>query len=219
MSTVPKKADLPRVGQPRIVMVPRTTHLTLSGKGLPGSKDGDATRQLQQAIFALYGLAYTIKFARKKRGGPELRVGAVEADWWVPGKRDLRGAPREAWRWQLFLPLPGVKRRELAEAVQMLEARGRGGPLVARAELMAAPATRCAEALHIGPYDAELPTIEAMTAHARAQGWKLTGHHREVYLGDPRRSAPARLRTVLRHPVMRATATARRRSFSPEDTR
>jgi hypothetical protein len=216
MSTA-KKLDLPRVGQPRIVMVPRTTHLTLSGKGLPGGKDGDATSQLQKAIAALYGLAYTIKFARRKRGGPELQVGAVEADWWVPGKRDLRSAPREAWRWQLFLPVPGVKRRELAEAAQVLEERGRGGPLVARAELVEAPATRCAEALHIGPYDAESPTIEAMTAHARAQGWKLTGHHREVYLGDPRRSAPARLKTLLRHPVVRATA--QRRSLSPEDTR
>jgi len=192
--------DVPRPGHPRIVTVPRTTYLTLSGKGLPA---GNGSGEFQAAIAALYGLAYTIKFTRKKEGG-DLAIGAIEADWWVPGRKDMSGAPPSAFRWQLFLPARGVRVREIAAALATLEERGRATLLMRRAKLLVAPTTRVAEALHVGPYDAELPTIEAMLEHARAEGFRPIGHHREIYLGDPRRTAPERLKTLLRHPVARS---------------
>ena len=195
--------DVPRAGHPRIVTVPRRTYLTLSGRGLATTGEPAAQADLQAAIAALYSLAFTMKFARKRKGG-DLDISPIEADWWVPDMPDPRGATPSQWRWQLFLPVPGVTLRELIGAVEIVRSRDGGSPLIAGAELVTSPSTRCAEALHIGPYDAEGPTIEAMVAYAQQHGWKPTGRHREVYLGDPRRSAPAKRKTVLRHPVVRA---------------
>jgi hypothetical protein len=199
------KPDLPRLGQPRIVTVPRTTYLSLSGTGLATTGETAAQKDLQAAIAALYSLAYTMKFARKKDAkAKELMIGPIEADWWVPGTDQPAGVPPEKWRWQLFLPVPGATSRELVAAMKTLMFRGRSSALTATAEVVTLPSTRCAEALHVGPYDKEGPTIEAMLLFAADKGWKITGRHREIYLGDPRRTAPSRLKTVLRHPVVKA---------------
>ena len=66
----------------------------------------------------------------------------------------------------------------------------------------------CVQTLHVGPYDDEGPVIAAMHEHALAAGYRLTGHHHEIYLGDPRRTAPERLRTILRQPVKQAGEVA-----------
>jgi len=192
--------DVPRRGAPRIVTAPRTTYLTLSGRGLPGTRGSD----FQAAIAALYGLAYTMKFRRPKDRRAPLDVGHIAADWWVPGRLDPRRAPKGRWRWQLFLPVPGATKRELAAAAGALEQRGRSGPLTAQVALLTEPKRTFAEVLHVGPYEAEGPSIDLLVEHVRDAGLALTGHHREIYLNDPRRSGPAKAKTLLRHPVTRA---------------
>jgi hypothetical protein len=152
----------------------------------------------------LYGTAYGLRFALKRRGVPG-RVGPLEGLYWTAdGTTDLdlvMGADRGNWRWTLLIALPAEVTGD--EVTTVMEA--------ARAKMPsdAAPRLRIgvldeggvAQLLHLGPYGAERQSIDRLHAAIAAAGLQPRGAHHEIYLGDPRRSAPERLRTILRHPV------------------
>lgn len=188
--------------RPHVVRIARGRYLAVDGQGEPG---GDF---FQRAVRALYAMAYAIR--RAERGaGRDFRVMPLEAQWWsdAPGG-DLAAAPREAWRYRLMIRVPEtVGDRHLAVARAALEASGRGEGVEA-VELERIAEGRCVQALHVGPYEREQDTLERMRAAAHAEGLAFAGVHHEIYLSDPRRTAPARLRTLLRHPVRREHAGA-----------
>jgi hypothetical protein len=108
---------------------------------------------------------------------------------------------RDAWNWTMLIAVP--------DAVTADEVRAAGEAATRKRELPAAPLLRlerlqeglAAQIMHVGPYADEAPTIEGLHAWVAAQGYELRGRHHEIYLGDPRRTAPERLKTVIRHPV------------------
>jgi hypothetical protein len=152
----------------------------------------------------LYGTAYALRFALKRRG-VEQKVGPLEGLYWTSdGTTDLGvilDADRSIWRWTLLIVLP------LAATAAELEAAFTNG--LAKMDPAVAPRLRLgtldeglvAQVLHVGPYSAERPTIERLHAAIGEAGLRPRGAHHEIYLGDPNRSAPERLRTILRHPV------------------
>jgi hypothetical protein len=188
-------------GQPGVVRfldVAPIRAILVDGDGQPGEATFGARMP------GLYTAAYALRFALKRRG-VERRVGMLEGLYWtVDGVTDLGvilGPERGTWRWTLFISLPDeATDDELADA--LAKGRAKVHPEVAanlRIETFAEGTV--AQVLHIGPYAEERPTIEALHAAIAAAGLRPHGRHHELYVGDPSRAAPAKLRTLVRQPV------------------
>jgi hypothetical protein len=187
-----------RPGAVRFLEIAPIRAVMIDGEGAVGETNFAARMP------GLYATAYGLRFALKKRG-IERRVGMLEGLYWtVDGSTDLDeilGPNRGTWRWTLLISLPPeATDDELAVALS-----------AGRAKLAAeyAPDLRIAtfdegsvaQVLYLGPYAEERPTIEQLHAAIVAAGLRPRGRHHELYLGDPRRSAPERLRTLIRQPV------------------
>lgn len=179
---------------PRLVEVPTTKYLSITGRGAPGG--GTFT----EAMNALYAVAYTIKMARKKVG-TQFKIAKLEGLWWAdqPGKV-VPDSPEE-WNWQLLIKVPeAVTNGEVAAAAKLLRERGKS-PMVDSVVIAELTEGQCVQAMHIGPYANEKETIARMREFAEEKGMQFNGRHHEIYIGDPKRAAPDRLRTILRMPV------------------
>ncbi len=181
----PKAPTLVRVGAGR--------YLTIAGKGDPNGAE------FRRKVGALYGSAYTIKFARKKTGR-DFKVGLLEGLWWATGGgRMALTSPKRTWRWKLLMRVPDfVTPKDLRRALTELRAKNRP---VAPVRLEPLREGRSVQVLHVGPYGDEPKTLARMDEFARAHGLRFRGRHHEIYLSDPRRVPASRVRTILRHPV------------------
>ena len=180
--------------EPVLVNVKSGRYLTVTGTGTPQGET------FTQRLGALYGCAYTIKFDSKKRLGRDFKVGVLEGLWWAKGVAgNGLAAPKDTWRWKLMIRVPSfVTMRAVTAALEALRAKGRPAAAV---KLETIREGRSVQALHIGAYADEPATIAKMDAFARGRRLRYRGKHHEIYLSDPRRVPPARLRTILRHPV------------------
>lgn len=189
---------------PVLVEVPPLDFLVVDGRGAPGGSG------YQQALQAIFSAAYTLKFSTKKRD-PALdwRVMPLEGLWWVEGVEHLGlqavdESRKEDWKWRALIAQPDyVTAAMLDGAREELARKKKDVPRLADVHLERIDEGLSAQVMHVGPYDAERPTIEALHAFIDGQGLRISGHHHEIYLGDPRRTAPERLRTVIRYAVER----------------
>lgn len=190
------RAEQPEV---RFVDIAPRRVLAVDGDGLPGGSE------FQAAIQALYGVGYGLHFSLRRRG-ITARIGALEGLWWlaaelVPGS--VQPGPREtaARPWTLLLEIPvQATDVDVREAIAATASK-RPSPALARLRVLTLDEGDCAEIVHVGPYSAEKPTIERLHAAIDRAGLVPRGRHHEIYLGDPRRAAPERLRTLIRQPV------------------
>lgn len=197
--------------RPVIVEVPELQFVMVDGAGAPESSD-----EFQQAIGALYGVAYTLKFLPKKR--PELEwpawtVMPLEGLWFpevgagdamAAGGDDRHWPPAgaDAWDWTVMILLPDfIVPEHVDQARAELRRKGKDSPALKLLRLERFTEGLCAQMLHVGPYDAETENIARLHTFAREQGYELRGRHHEIYLSDPNRTAPERLKTVLRQPL------------------
>ena len=185
--------------KPVIVQVPPLSCLMIDGRG-----DPNASPQFRQVMEALYGLSYTMKFASKMSGGPDWTVMGLEGLWWTDPQGTFRmDCPKDRWQWTMLIVQPEVVTQAMfARTAKELFAK-KGNPAIAQVRLDRLAEGLCAQVLHVGPYDAEGPTIAALHEFivAQGQGQKPRGKHHEIYLGDPRRAAPEKLKTLLRQPI------------------
>ena len=190
----------PSPRHPGIVEVPDLAFLMIDGRGDPSTSE-----EYEDALQALYGAAYTLKFTLKK-AEPErdFKVAPLEGLWWadeeVPTMAELQ-RDRDAWNWTMMIAVPDAVTAAEVTAAAEAAAKRRELPAAARVRLERFAEGLAAQIMHVGPYADEAPTIERLHAFAAEQGYELRGRHHEIYLGDPRRTAPERLKTVLRHPV------------------
>jgi hypothetical protein len=190
------KADYAATRKPALVNLAKARYLAITGQGAPG---GDL---FQARIGALYGVAFTIKMNRKFAGRQDYAVCKLEAQWWsdAPGE-NFAQLPKEQWRWKLLIRTPDfISAGDVKRAVAVLLKRGKGED-VKRVQLETLAEGRCVQMLHVGPYEQEHETVAAMKAFAERQGLRFHGLHHEIYLSDPRRVPPTRLKTILRIPV------------------
>jgi hypothetical protein len=183
--------------RPRLVAVPRLTVLALDGEGAPGGTAfGDA-------YTALSAVSYAIKRLVRERDGIEWTVLPPEGQYWVEGDASLDDAAPCDWRWRLLVVQPHeVDESLLAAAVaDTLRAHPELAATIARLHLATLEEGLCAQVEHVGSYDREEPTISHLYGWIERENLVPTGRHHEVYIGDPRRSEPARLRTIIRQPV------------------
>jgi hypothetical protein len=188
-------ADFVTPKLPVFVDIGRAQYLAIAGRGEPGGKN------FQAAIGALYNVAFTVKMARKF-AGRDYTVSKLEGLWWADDRnQSFMEVPPSAWNWKLMIRVPDfINHKEVAGAIGKLLAKSKPKE-VAGVKLEELREGKCIQVLHLGPYDKERPTISRMESHAEANGSKFHGLHHEIYLSDPRRVAPAKLRTILRHPV------------------
>ena len=185
--------------KPVRITVGEAAYLSINGQGAPGGEE------FTKKIGALYGAAYTVKFTRKSGGEQDYVIGKLEAQWWGEnGAEDFSNQASETWRWKLMIRTPDfVGRDELEKAVSVLLEKGKE-PEVKQVELESITEGDCVQMLHVGPYDKESETMEQMKAYADDVGYEFSGLHHEIYLSDPRRVPPERLRTILRMPVSKS---------------
>jgi hypothetical protein len=180
--------------RPGLVDVPELKFLMIDGHG-----DPNTSADYGQAIEALYSVAYTLKFALKREGSLDYPVMPLEGLWSAGDAYDFSSKAR--WRWTAMLLQPDIITDELVADATEQAVQKRSLPAVALMRLETFTEGLCAQVLHIGPYADEGRTITALHEFIAEQGYILRGEHHEIYLGDPRRSAPDRLRTIIRQPI------------------
>lgn len=182
--------------KPQIVEINSANYLTIDGVGEPG---GDL---FQAKIGGLYTMAFTIKMTRKFDCGQDYKVCCLEGFWWGAKKNpDFWNQSRDSWCWKMIIRTPDfIDKNDMAAARRKLTDKGKD-PEFKNVKLETLAEGPCVQMLHVGPYAEEPATIEKMLAYAKSEGFTPHGRHHEIYLSDPRRTAPERLRTILRQPV------------------
>lgn len=193
-----KELYMPRAGKVTLVDVPEMNFLMINGSGYPQTGPGP----FQEAIEALYGLAYTLKFMLKKEGSKiDYTVMPLEGLWWMAGGGEFDAQRGQDWKWTLMVAQPGhITEEDVKKAKRELKEK-KDPTSLAKVRFRKFTEGKSVQALHIGPWSEEQPTIERMHAFARENGFKIKGKHHEIYMSDPRRTAPEKLKTVLRQPV------------------
>ena len=200
-----KKQLAPFFNPPRdpvLVDVPELGYLMVDGRGAPDEGAEYPTTDFQKAFAALYPAVYTIKF-RLKRDGLAMPILPLEALWFTDaaGGFDMHVPPAE-WGWRAMLAVShDVTPAIFDEAVAEIRRKKGDSDMLGRLRFERWREGLSAQVMHVGPYAAERPTIERLHAFIADQGHRPRGAHHEIYLGDPRRADPAKLKTVLRQPV------------------
>lgn len=187
-----------RRGRFDVVTVPPVQVLSVDGRG-----DPNTSAAYRDAVSTIFPLAYGLKFFSKRDLGRDYSVMPLEALWWSQDvasfttKRD-----KAAWQWTLVNVVPDwVTSAHVAEVRDAVARKG-GAPMLDAVRLDRFAEGLCVQTLHVGPYDDEGPVLEAMHHDViPSRSLVMTGRHHEIYLSDARRSAPDRLRTILRQPV------------------
>ena len=182
---------------PAFVDVPDLPFLMVDGHGDPNTAPAYA-----EAVQALYAVAYTIRFALRR--GPEALdapVMPLEGLWWTPDMSTFSTEDKSQWDWTMMIVVPDQVTLRIVEDARAAAAKKKGTAAVGEVRLERYAEGRCAQVLHVGPYSAEGPTIAALHAFISGRGYVLSGKHHEIYVGDPRRAAPEKLRTIVRQPV------------------
>ena len=190
-------ADLYRARvNPSLVEVPTLRYLMVDGEGPPS---GSA---FQEAVSALYSMAYTLKFELKKAGRFDWVVAPLESLWWTPtGDWPPDESDEGNVRWRAMIVQPAtVEFSDIERARQLVVRRG-WLPGLIRLRFDTYDEGTAAQILHLGPYDAEASTIARLHRFIREQGFRPRLAHHEIYLSDPSRTKPAMLRTIIRQPV------------------
>lgn len=176
-----------------------------------GAPDGD---EFSDAVQALYSVSYGVHFALKKASGIAPRVMALEALWWVEGadaqatmeriasgQASMDDSNRDQWHWQaMIMQLPPIDDGMIEQAIIGYRAKRETAALdTVRLERWREGLS--AQIMHLGPYGTEQVSVIALHRAIAEHGSRPRGRHHEIYLGDPRTSAPEKLRTILRQPI------------------
>ncbi|MFJ9691971.1 GyrI-like domain-containing protein [Kitasatospora sp. NPDC101183] len=197
-----KECYAPRNTGWALVEVPELRYLAVDGSGDPNTAPAYAA-----AVEALYAVAYTAKFAAKAVGA-DFVVGPLEGLWWSDSYEAFTAREKGLWSWTMLIGLPEWITEEAVEEAKRAALAKKGNPVIAEVRRLVLCEGLSAQVLHVGPYDEEGPVLEELhERYLEANGLRPSGLHHEVYLGDPRRTAPEKLRTVLRQPVERVALT------------
>ena len=190
--------------KPEIVDVPVMNYLAVRGSGDPNPEGSD----YQQAIGLLYGVAYTIKMSKKSgyqmEGFFDYVVPPLEGFWQQEGIKGMDYSRKDAFQWIALIRLPDfVSEEDFRWAVQEAERKKKQD--FSRVEFLTVEEGLCVQCMHNGPYDDEPATVALMDAYIAEQGYvndiNEKRMHHEIYLSDARRTAPEKLKTVIRHPI------------------
>jgi len=182
----------------QLIDVPSMQFVMIDGQGDPNTAES-----FRLAMEALYTVSYTLKFELKKNQGVDYPVMPLEGLWWADDMELFSQEKKGEWKWTLMIMQPDVVSKKLFKSAVEQVAAKKGLPALAGLRLERLREGKSAQILYLGPYAGEGPTIVRMHAFIRESGYMPEGKHHEIYLGDPRRSAPEKLKTVIRQPAKR----------------
>lgn len=178
-----------------VVNVPKLNYLSIDGKG-----DPNTSKEFQEAIEALYSVAYKIKFSVKKRLGKDYTVMPLEGLWWAEDMSNFSTGDKSSWLWKTLIMQPDFITPAIFQtAVDEVKIK-KNLPGLNKIRLEALEEGPSAQILYIGPFANEGPTIARIHDLIKGQGGSLTQKHHEIYLSDMRRTAPEKLKTIIRQP-------------------
>jgi len=183
--------------EPELVLVPKFTFLMIDGEGAPESQE------FQDAIQAIYNTAYTIKFMFKFEKKIEFPVMALEGLWWLKTGEPFQIGKREDWCWTLMILQPQVVTKAVLVKVIKKIKEKKEVQVLDKLRLESFTEGLSVQILHIGPYADEPITKEKMDVFTSMHGLMVCGKHHEIYLSDPRRVKPEKMKTILRYAVIR----------------
>lgn len=179
---------------PSLITLGPIDYLTISGVGAPMAD------LFLNSIQAIYAVAFTIKKFTKDEG-IDFVVPKMEAYWWVESEMPFDEVPREEWYWKILIRMPEfVNTAHVEEAIQMVIEK-KDIHLASEVNYETINESKCAQILHLGSYDNEGPTLEKLHNFLDEKGLEICGHHKEIYLSDLRKTAPEKVRTILRYAV------------------
>jgi hypothetical protein len=183
-----------------LVDVPPLNFLMVDGQGNPNT-----SQAFKEAMEALYSVSYTVKFTLKKDGrGPDYTVMPLEGLWWTEGGEGFHQTNKDLWHWTVMIMQPDhITDADIEQAIQTVQTK-KNPPALKKLRFERYTESLSVQIMYLGPYDEEGPTIDRLHAYAQERGYNLRGKHHEIYLSDPRRTKPERLKTILRQPVYKA---------------
>lgn len=181
-----------------LVEVPDMAYLMVDGSGNPNT-----AQEYQDALNTLYNVSYTLKFLIKKELSIDYPVMALEGLWWTNNMLEFSMDNKDIWHWTSMIMQPECVTAELVARVCEELRQKKDLPALSKLRIERFHEGLSAQIMHIGPYAAEKPTIEKLHAYIKEHGYEFNGKHHEIYLSDPRRAAPEKMKTVVRQPVKR----------------
>ena len=179
-----------------VVDVPSMNFIMIDGHGNPNT-----SMEYAESLQALYTAAYTLKFKIKKERSVDYPVMAPEGLWWMDDMREFSLARKDDWKWTMMIMQPEIVTPQVfAQAVDEA-AKKKGQPALSRLRLEPYYEGLATQIMYFGPYTDEGPTIDRLHQFIKESGYVRFGKHHEIYLGDPRRTTPEKLRTVIRQPM------------------
>lgn len=192
-----KHLYLPPANQFSVVDVPPMNFLKVEGHG-----DPNTAAAYQEAVEALYALAYRLKFMSKKELGKDYVVPPLEGLWWAGDMTVFTTRDKSAWDWTMMIMTPEWLAADMVAVAQEQVAKSKNPPALSQVRFGRYDEGLSVQILHIGSYDDEGPLIARLHQEfLPQQGYVENGKHHEIYLSDPRKVSPDKLKTVLRQPV------------------
>lgn len=189
---------------PTIINVPKANYIAVRGQGNPNDKSGE----YQEAIGILYTVAYTLKMSYKTdykiEGYYEYVVPPLEGFWWQEGIKGVDYQNKSSFQWISVIRLPDfISKKDVEWAIKTIYQKKKMD--CSKAKFITIEEGLCVQMLHVGPYDDEPTTIAIMNEYLKENGYEedfsSTRLHHEIYLSDPRRVAPEKWKTIIRHPI------------------
>ncbi|MGD9913977.1 MAG: GyrI-like domain-containing protein [Rhizobiaceae bacterium] len=179
------------------IEVPSLDYFMVDGAGDPNTAPAYA-----QAVEALFSASYTLKFMCKKELGRDYVVPPLEGLWWADDMHSFITREKGKWSWTMMIMVPDFVGAAMARRA-VNAARGKKAlPALELLRFERLEEGLCVQTMHVGSYDEEGPVLKALHEEfLPANGLEETGRHHEIYIGDPRKTAPERLKTILRQPV------------------
>lgn len=179
-----------------VVNVPAMNFLMVDGAG-----DPNVAQAYKDAVEALYAVSYALKFKIKRAQSVDYVVMPLEGLWWVDDMSKFTVLDKAAWKWTMMIMQPEPVTTKLTRQAMDEVAKKKELAALSHVRFEKFTEGRAAQILYFGAYADEGPTIQKIHAHIHSTGHQLHGKHHEIYLGDPRKTAPAKLKTVIRQPM------------------
>jgi hypothetical protein len=178
--------------------VPPLRYLMADGAG-----DPNTAAAYKSAVEWLYSVSYPVKFMSKKELGRDYAVMPLEGLWWADDMSTFLSRQKDRWSWTMMILQPDWISEDMIAAA-VARASAKLGPPPASLRLETLEEGLCVQTMHVGSYDDEGPVLAKLHDEYLPENSLVeTGHHHEIYLGDPRKTAPEKLKTILRQPVRR----------------
>ncbi len=180
-----------------IVEVPPMKFLMIDGQGDPNTSPA-----FQEAVEALFSLAYTLKFMIKKgKGGVDYGVMPLEGLWWMDDMLQFSTENKDNWKWTSMIMQPEYVTAHLVQEASEQVKKKKDLPSLAKIRFEAFAEGKAAQIMHIGPFSEEGPTIQKIHNFILENNHKISGKHHEIYLSDIRKAAPEKWKTIIRQPM------------------